>query len=375
MTSRSVRIGSRDVIVERSPLPVHYLSAGVHEKFALWQPNNSQLCIQPSTPVRVIGWVFCVLGWPPLALGALLVVQQILRLHLDNLLAVMFLLAWGGAFSLLSIKLLGRRCRFDSGSGELTIRQLLLLRSVRRPLTAVMAVQVINAGKFGNDQERFISYQLNLVLDDQNEPRLFVVYNSDFDDMVAKAKQLADFLQVPLLAPPAKKPRKERAPRPTTAQNVDPTGQWSLSREPLPPIDVEAGSVGNLTLGDPIEEAEFLGRPDRVEHTSATGMTLHYLDRGFELQFSEGEFVELRCHIAPWSDNPPDPAPAFSRPRLTDGIQITPEMSIAQVRQVFGPPTSEDVDEREQSLTYAGEQYMVFEFERTSGRLISWSVF
>ncbi len=45
------------------------------------------------------------------------------------------------------------------------------------------------------------SYQLNLILDDPSEPRLFVAHNQDCTDMARKAKVVADFLGVPLLAP------------------------------------------------------------------------------------------------------------------------------------------------------------------------------
>jgi hypothetical protein len=143
----------------------------------------------------------------------------------------------------------------------------------------------------------------------------------------------------------------------------------------LPPFDLASGALGKLSVGDPVAAAEFLGRPDLVEHTSVSGMTLHYLARGFELQFSGGAFAELRCHLAPRSDGPPETGRAFSRPRLSNGIQITPEMSVEQVRRVFGPPTSEDTDDHEHTLTYAGEHYMVFEFEPATGRLLTWSAF
>lgn len=119
--------------------------------------------------------------------------------------------------------------------------------------------------------------------------------------------------------------------------------------EPLPHFDVASGALGGLSLGDAVEQAEFLGRPDRVEHTSVSGMTFHYLGRGFELQFSVDLFVELRCHIAARSDAPPEAGRGFSRPRLSSGIQITPEMSVAQVYQVFGPPEREEIDAREKT--------------------------
>lgn len=371
MASESVRIESREIVVERSPLHVHYLSCGVHDNFALHQTSDGELGLQSSRGARVLGWMFCVLGWPPLILAILSIISLLVRLTLEDLPAVLLLLGWGVLFSLLGMKLLGRRCQFDSGAGELRIRH--FWRTLRRPLADVVAVQVINAGKFGSDEERFTSYQLNLVLDDPTEPRLFVVYNADLADMKTKARQLADFLHVPLLEPPIKQARRERQPHPVPPMdaNADPTQDWAKTDAPLPLFDLEAGALGELALGDPVLQAKFLGRPDRVEHTSVSGMTLHYLNRGFELQFSAGAFAELTCHLSPESAALPEAGRAFSRPRLVNGIQVTPEMTVEMVRKVFGTPGSEDIDDRKQTLTYPGAHYMAFEFELPTGQLLT----
>jgi hypothetical protein len=109
----------------------------------------------------------------------------------------------------MGVWLLGPRHRFDASDGWWTVRH--FWRTRRRPLDQIVAVQMIDAGWFGtkfnegldgDTRVKFLSYQLNLVLDDPNEPRAFVTYNSDFTDMARKAKILADFLGVPLLAAP-----------------------------------------------------------------------------------------------------------------------------------------------------------------------------
>ena len=104
----------------------------------------------------------------------------------------MILLVFAVPFSFGGVVLLGRRFRFDRRTGEMTIRH--FWRTRRRPLTDIVAVQVINGGTFGSCAERVISYQLNLVLDDPSEPRLFVAYNCDQADMVEEGQALGRFL-------------------------------------------------------------------------------------------------------------------------------------------------------------------------------------
>jgi len=258
-------------------------------------------------------------------------------------------------------------------------------RTRRRPLTDIVAVQVINGGVFGSEGDggaTFVSYQLNLILADPSEPRLFVAYNRDLADMGEKAKLLADFLHVPLLAATEiaemdqEDSRKNSAP--PSDRRSDPTRRWAKTNRPLPPFDLEAGALGVLTWGDDdLEHAEFLGRPDRVEHCDHPGeMRLHYLRRGFVIGFLP-HFAELICYIAPPSDAPPERNQGFSRPRLSGGIELTPKTSVAEVCELFGPPKSEHDSPRDKTLTLVylwGRFYMEFEFDRSTGRLLTWSV-
>src|SRR5436190_23765669 len=152
----------------------------------------------------------------------------------------------------------------------------------------------------------------------------------------------------------------------------DPTRHWAATDEPLPPFDLASGALGGLRFGDGFEQAEFLGRPDRVENPGWT--RLYYLGRGFQLYFEMGQFAELTCDIAPPPDVPPKPGQGFSRPRLSCGIQLTPETTAAQVRQWFGAPESEDDGPGSRTLTYPqGRYYMGFEFDPSTGRLLGWS--
>lgn len=185
MAGHTVRIGSREIIVDQSPLRTTFYRS--HNPFQLNWLHDGCVEIKYHRVIRVVAWIFCILGWPVVLLGLFLPL----------------LLLWGGPIGLMGVWLLGPRCRFDTSVGQLTIRH--FWRTRRRSLTDTVAVQVIDAGQFEGSSgegggEIFSSYQMNLILDGPSAPRLFVAYNSDLADMGTKAQLLADFLHVPLLA-------------------------------------------------------------------------------------------------------------------------------------------------------------------------------
>ncbi len=206
MASSSDPVGTGEGVVEESPLRTTFVRS--HNRFVLSWPDDWTLEIRYHRGVRVVAWVLCILGWPPLLLGLMGLIGSLMKPEAAEFVGVGFLLLWGGTVGLMGVWLLGPRHRFDIADGWLTVRH--FLRTRRRPMSQIVAVQMIDAGRFGtkfnegldNDRVRFSSYQLNLVLDDPNEPRVFVTYNSDVTDMARKARILADFLGVPLLAEP-----------------------------------------------------------------------------------------------------------------------------------------------------------------------------
>lgn len=95
--------------------------------------------------------------------------------------------------------------RFDRMIGQWTYRQMWSWRSprlfpLRRPLSDILAVQVLFGG-FRNDSEdgTFETFQLNLVLRDERQPRMLLCAPSDCDWVLKIGRELADFLGVPLL--------------------------------------------------------------------------------------------------------------------------------------------------------------------------------
>jgi hypothetical protein len=373
----TLKVGSRQIAVEQSLLP----GRGVHLKFDLSQPAVNEVRLRPGQAVRVVGWIGCVLGFPPLLLGLVGLVNQIRklaenRLEVGDVVTLALVLVWGGLFSFFGLKLLGPRHRFDSSTGELTAWY--LGRSRRRSLADVLAVQVIRTWVENKNSDRtevgFVSYQLNLVLDDPSEPRLFIAFNPDLEDMEAKAKLLAEFLNVPLLMAVKSPKDRESAAASPTGEQADPTRNWPASDKPMPPFDVETWALSDLRLGDELEKAQFLGRPDSVEHVGDRWVYLDYASRGFKLVFEYGRFQELNCDVSLPSDMTLTPDQGFCRPRLSGGFELTPETSAAQVQQRFGPPTREDNYPRDHALTYHRDGFeMEFEFERATGKLLAWS--
>ena len=176
---------------------------------------------------------------------------------------------------------------------------------------------------------------------------------------------------------PVSTPAKTAAAPGAQARRTDPTRHWARTDGPLPRFDPEAGALGGLALGDGLERAEFLGRPDRVEHLKPPGwVELHYSGRGFQLGFMP-QFVELTCTITPRPGVPSERGQGYSRPLLSGGIELTPETTPAQVRAHFGPPEAVWDSPQDKTVTLINHRdrfNMEFEFDQSTGRLLTWTI-
>jgi hypothetical protein len=184
--SATVRVRSREITVEQSPLPER---RGVgHHQYAPSQPRAGLLVIRPAWPTRLVAWVLIALGAPGLLIGLLGM--------LDHMLAVLPFV-WGVGLALPGACLLGPRYRFDTAAGRLTVRGLWSGRSL--PLAAILAVQVIDGGRHSSQRGTYSTYQMNLVFDDPHPSRLLVTNYPDCAVTRATARRLAKFLGVSLL--------------------------------------------------------------------------------------------------------------------------------------------------------------------------------
>jgi hypothetical protein len=90
-----------------------------------------------------------------------------------------------------------KRVEFDRDSGSWSVRR----GGTRyRPLKCITAVQLIDGSWHGGSEgARFFTYQLNLVLDDPDEPRLNLTNVSNWEATWQIGWQLSEFLGVELL--------------------------------------------------------------------------------------------------------------------------------------------------------------------------------
>jgi hypothetical protein len=151
--------------------------------------------------------------------------------------AMIVLGAWGGVGRWASVPLLvalagavfvvlmtalqnlGSWARFDRAGGMLT-RGWMAGRQAPRPLTSVKAVEVVG----GSDS------RMNLVLDDEAQPRLTLIADADGAKVWRAAERVASFLGVPLRDARRPAPAAEKA---AAGEAVNPLEE--LHRSPLPP--------------------------------------------------------------------------------------------------------------------------------------------
>ena len=180
-TTDLLRVGSREVLVDRAPLKPARRAFVSH--FALSQPRPGHMVLQPVLTARLVAWALCLLGGLALAFGILGV-----RTHPAGVL----LIVWAVGMIAPGLWLLGPRYRFDLDEGQLTTWNLCSVR--RRLLSHVLAVQLTDGG---GDNPR--TYQLNLVLDDPHQVRRHLTTAPDYGATLMTGRKLAEFLTVSLV--------------------------------------------------------------------------------------------------------------------------------------------------------------------------------
>jgi hypothetical protein len=92
------------------------------------------------------------------------------------------------------------RVEFDLREGVL--RRKWLFRQRSWPLESVRAVQLVEGGWHGegdSESAPYFTYQMNLVLNDESQPRINLTNHANWDATWTAASELAEFLNVPLL--------------------------------------------------------------------------------------------------------------------------------------------------------------------------------
>ena len=127
---------------------------------------------------------------------------------------------------------------------------------------------------------------------------------------------------------------------------ADHTRGWSTSDQPLPTIRLKPFGLGGLQFGDPVTNAEFLGRPEKCRRFRAAGnWQLLYARHGLLLEFEAGRFVEAIFHIGPGTYAEPMEGAALCRPRIEGGGELTAATTVDEFVRILGKPQRREVDE------------------------------
>jgi hypothetical protein len=89
------------------------------------------------------------------------------------------------------------RTTFDRAEGQWTDHR--VSGSVTRPLQDILAIQVISGGVQKSEGGDYETFQVNLVVNDADEPRQNLIEYHELRGVQQMARQLAEFLAVPLL--------------------------------------------------------------------------------------------------------------------------------------------------------------------------------
>jgi hypothetical protein len=210
-----LRVGSREVVVGTAP--VSTAKPSNFQTHRLRRPGDDLLVLRP-TVYRRIALIPLIVGsatvishllWsrdPPLAtaftvcLGALIlgvgVALWVLPRWFEHLCLRALSRALGGGLS----GLLSRQVEFDRAAGQVRVSWPDPWRE--RPLSEVLAVQLIKRPRpyrVGRSRKIGVAYELILVLEDTDRPRVSLATYPDRGAAGADAAELADFLGVALL--------------------------------------------------------------------------------------------------------------------------------------------------------------------------------
>jgi hypothetical protein len=187
MKRRNPETTSKKIEADTTPIRA---AASTGMSHALRRPHGRLLLL---TPLRFFPLIGGILGLVVLLVGAAIYVMSG---HAGGLFVGGIGAVFAGAFFL--IALLTRRFEFDQAAKSMSVRR--FGSSRRYPIEVVRAVQLIQGGWHGSgNQPKFFTYQLNVVLDDPDRPRLNLTNTANWEATWRMGSELAEFLGVPLL--------------------------------------------------------------------------------------------------------------------------------------------------------------------------------
>ncbi len=154
--------------------------------------------IKPTIGLRIFGIVFLLFGGVPLAVMIYLFIENGARTE------YWVVGGFGLLFLLVGLGILLSPKRFEFDWINDVFRQRRPWTRQERSLSDILGVQLIHGGwhtvrNSNGAQNSYYTYQVNLVINDEKEPRANLLNQSDFDSCWQCADQLADFLEVPFM--------------------------------------------------------------------------------------------------------------------------------------------------------------------------------
>ena len=160
-------------------------------------------------------------------------------------------------------------------------------------------------------------------------------------------------------------------------QERDPTSDWPPPGVSCPRLVVERHALElsgqQIAIGDRVEKARFLGRPDE-RFFSGDSARIGYPNWGLTLEFEEGGLVRVTFDLDRPPANQPDNPFASTQVKGPDGLALTQETTARDVRERFGEPTSTEESDGE-TLLYERDGLVSAFSVGDEGRLFAWDVY
>ena len=191
MTPSLLHVRGRDVVVDTKPLSA---ATTDFRSVTLVQPRDGCLVLRPSVHMWTFVGIFFTVGYAVLTCSLWNLVRDPTKGQFWFMLQVGAIFYAFGAIMILRL----RRHEFNRDAGQLITSR--LLSSNTRPLSDILAVQLLDSDfKFAGWGGEPGTTQLNLIFDDEAEPRRCLSNHENPEVTRRDAARLAEFLGVPLL--------------------------------------------------------------------------------------------------------------------------------------------------------------------------------
>ena len=162
-----------------------------------------------------------------------------------------------------------------------------------------------------------------------------------------------------------------------TAAAHDATKDWPPATGPSPQMNVERRALesfgGSVTLGDRIDAARVLGRPDAVEASGAWTI-LRYETWGLVLEFEEQQLFSVEFLVRERASGSPRSVDAVE-PIGPDQIRLTRKTTQSELIERFGQPDRDHNDSGSGQILYTRPPMVLSYVVDEDERLVAWKVF